>query len=1012
MDAQWVEHERWVDAVADAVYPITDAPGPVYLDLESDVLEAIGEVAGYDGSTREGLREAVRAVTVRDGTFSLSLLWQKQMTWRRTRLVNRKPPPSLPFLALTVLAAEDMGSADDGHTPNSYYARLCSLLDLPADQTSVRQQYMRRAEQLWGDLNRWLEDLEGERGIPTAYSLTYRYVGLPLSQALVREGDRRKLPAFFAQYGLPAGAELAPEVLSLYLGAWFGGETCSASASLRRLWGKPATRERIAAVAAVELVSWDGIVRDGDSASMGPQHVVGLMAQIRSGFMSRKLDLALTLRATLHDSFEDGIEVESAAGDWLPVNFVPAAANLWRTTFTGGIDDASVLEGVVSLRQVGLESRTLKHHPRSLVPLVHDELQMAFVEAERLQLNADSALLVREEVRGRPLVDDVLDVLQACARPGFVVERSMPGLPPGWVLITGVQLFAAPTSTRLNELVPLARDQLTIAGGLRIPSRIRKWSAVAPPEVRVAVESAETLRLVVLRSDDGQEVFTRAAQGGALVVSLAEAGLGAGDFQIALYAGGSKDPLQQATLRLRSSDGVDSAWQLAPRLVYGLSSPGGPAGALTATEVLEEQYPDVLVDGAMTTGVDLSDASPIVPAGIHPFWSQAGAAAPRSVVRVGTPDPGSCVVTGAHHLEYPTYWGGKQPRYIDGACKFCGLVKRSPGWIPRQARKKNEVDHVDVDVTALPAVAPGSGHLWDAALDALMHLGGGDASTLTSVAAQIDGSSVFTSAFPSHLEALGHIAVQRSPAGVVERWEISPSCLLVRGDRTLELVGHWPDQTLEDLLEDLSDAGAVGAEVVRTVLDSQPARRFIQGVDVSAAEEVASDARAEVLESAADGMLAALPALSRVVAAAPRVAMVGFSRAERFDVASASWTQANDVHSPGAYRLVRDFERVHVFRSALDVESGSAVRGSTHVVKHFAANDLGTSLARFIPSCGHLAVPLGSDLPGLYARAMVLASGTLPTARSLVVGDSKRNALLYDGVTQEQADLLVTLLSR
>jgi hypothetical protein len=573
-------------------------------------------------------------------------------------------------------------------------------------------------------------------------------------------------------------------------------------------------------------------------------------------------------------------------------------------------------------------------------------------------------------------------------------------------------MFAAPTSTRLNELVPLARDQLTIAGGLRIPSRIRKWSAVAPPEVRVAVESAETLRLVVTRSDDGQEVFTRAAQGGALVVALAGAGLEAGDYQIALFAGGSKDPLQQATLRLRSSDGVDSAWQLTPRLVYGLSSPGGPSGALTATELSEEECPDVLVDGAMTTGVNLSVPAQLVSARTHPFWSPAGAAAPRSVVRVGTPDPSSCVVTGAHHLEYPTYWGGKQPRYIDGVCKFCGLVKRSPGWIPRQARKKNEADHVDVDVTALPAVVPGSGHLWDAALDALMHLGGGAASALTSVAAQIDGSSVFTSAFPAHLEALGHIAVQRSPAGVIERWEISPSCMLVRGDGTLELVGHWPDQALADLRDDLGDAGAADVRVVSTQLDGQPARRFVHGADVAAAETVAPDLGAEVLLSATDAMLAALPALSLVVATAPRVAMVGFSRAERFDVPSASWTETNDVHAPGAYRLVRDFERVHVFRSAHDVESGSAVRGSTHVVKHFAANDVGASLARFIPSRGQLAVPLGSDLPGLYARAMVLASGTLPTARRLAVGDAKRNALLYDGVTQEQADLLVTLLSR
>lgn len=1011
MDEQWVEYDRWVDAVAEVVFPVSDSAGPVYLDLDEDVLEAIGESAKHDGSARDGLRNAVRDLTVEAGTFSLSRLWRAQVEWRRAEDPDR-PPPSLPFLALTVLAAEDMGSSDDGHARNSYYPRLCGLLGLSPTRGEVRVEYVRRAEQLWGDLNRWLESLEGARGIPTAYSLSFRYIGLPLSQALVRDGDRRKFPAFFAQYGLPAGSELAPEVLARYLDAWFGSESCAASASLKKLWKKPSAQERIASVAAVELVSWDGVVREGDVQSVGIQHRVGLMAQVHGGFMGRRLDLALTLRATGEDDFADGLEVESSSGEWLPVNFVPAVANIWRTTFTGGIDDASVLEGVVALRSARRPDQVLRHHPRSLVPLVYDEMQAAFVEAERLQLNADSALLVRSEVRGRALLDEVVAVLEACARPGYEVMDTITGLPRGWTLITGVQLFAAPTSTRLNELVPLARDQLTIAGGLRIPSRIRKWSVVAPPEVRAAVESAETLRLVVTRGDDSQaEVLSRSTHGGALVVSLANARLQVGDYQVALFAGDSDAPLQQATLRLRSSDGVDSAWHLAPRLVYELAVPGGPGGALTASE-LTEHVADVLVDGAVTTGPDEEPARQRVSAGLEPLWAPHVASTQPVTVRVGTPDASSCVVTGAHYLEYPTYRGGWQPRYIDGVCKFCGLVKRSPGWISKGARKKQDAEPTEVDVSSLPRVAPSTGPLWDAALDALMHLGGGSGAALRAVASQIDGSALFASAFPTRLESLGHIALERAATGEVERWEISPSCLVARDEREVELVGHWPDEAVADLLDDLADSGETDAQLVKHAVDGQPTRRFVEGADLEALADVASEGHGEVLASVTDAMLAALPPLSDVALSLPRAPMSGFTRAERFDVGSASWTPTSDVHAPGAYRLARGFENVYVFRSVADVETGLAVRGSAYLVKHLAANQRGVSLVRFLQKSGNAAVPIGCDLPGLYARAVVLASGLLPRTRKLVAGDTSRRALLYGELTQEQADLLVTLLSR
>lgn len=999
----WPRYERWNEAVASAVFPVLSEPAPVYLDLEEETLSQIAREAGSEHAPRDGLREAVRGVTVAGESFSLNRLWRAQRQWRSGRDYT-VPPPSLAFLALTALAAEDMGSSDDGFNANNYYSRLCVLLGLDPNHQPIRQQYQQRAEGFWGDLNRWLDGLDGMRGTPTAYALTFRYVGLPLSQALVREGDRRKFPLFFAQYGLAAGMDLAPEVLQRYLEAWFNSEGCPASVALKRLWSKPSTHERIATVAALELMGWDGAIAAAHVSQAPALQRVGLIAQVHQGFLGSGVDIALAVRSFGIDAFDGRMEVEASGGEWLPLTLTPSVANVWRTSFTSGLDIASVLEGVVKLRQEGADGQVHRHHPRSVVPLVFDEMQSAFVEQERLQLNVDSMLLVREKAQGRPIASRVADALRTCARPGFRVEGELDGLPAGWVLISGVQLFGAPSSGTFNELVPLARDQLTVAGGMRIPSRVRKWSALAAPEIRASVESVDGLRLVLTDLDtEREQAWT--TQGGALVVSLDDLALPVGDYRAALFAGDSRNPLQQVTIRLRSADGVDSAWHLAPRLTYTLSDPGGPMGAITAAEEDADLSMGRFVDGALALG---SSGVEAMPAPSRPIWS-----APKPVtqvimpVRIGSPDAQSCVVTGAHYLEYPTYFGGWGPKFIEGVCKYCGLVKRSPGWPRKKDSRPGKPSASHIEVADLPPVESASTRLWDAALDALMHLGGGTAASLTGVASQIDGSALFTTSFPVRLETLGHLAIERSPDGSPTRWEISPSCL-VPVPEGLELIGFWPGPHLAELLSLLEP---FGGRLVHQPKDGRPSRRRIEGVGADEVEAHLNDKFTLALD-AASAILDTLPALSSLRRALPREPMPGFNRAERYDVTSSSWLGTNDVSSPGAYRLSRGFERIHLLRSAEDVEAGLAARGSVYLVKHLAANLSGRSLAIYLPTRQAIVVPRGCDLPGLYARAAVLASGELPTSGKINLGELKRDCLVYSGISQDQADLLVTLLSR
>ena len=180
---------------------------------------------------------------------------------------------------------------------------------------------MRYAEHFWRWLNQWLDDLDGARGLPTAYALQHRFVGLPISQALVRQADRRHFPEFFAQYGFSGGMSIAPEALVPYLQGWFEAEHCPVSRNLRRIWDNPSAQERIASVVAVELAEWDGVLPEAQGGLPRLQKL-GLMAQVRKGFMDTALDISVTLRRPA-DAGEESMEIESTTGDWMPLTFRP-----------------------------------------------------------------------------------------------------------------------------------------------------------------------------------------------------------------------------------------------------------------------------------------------------------------------------------------------------------------------------------------------------------------------------------------------------------------------------------------------------------------------------------------------------------------------------------------------------------------------------------------------------------------------------------------------------------------
>jgi hypothetical protein len=1011
----WDRYEVWNQAFSLVVFTADKAGRPVYLDMDEDVLRIVASEAGVDPSRAvDDLVAAVRGTLNLDSSSGpvFGQHARRLTAWRRELRTNRdagalQPPPVLALLAVLTLAAEAMRH-DSDYAAIAYYPRLRRLLQVDDGQQGRRLEaaYRQQAENLWRGLSDWLSATDGRFGLPSAYALSHRYVGLPISQALVRAADRQRFLRMFSTFGLPPGTEVSPADMERLLDSWIRQHPCPVSKYLESLWQRGQARERIASVAAVELLSWDGSTGVPDETDGRHDGDVLLFCRLRR-FPRPQFEIAFVADfRTL--PCPRSLVVLSAEGK-PTIDVVPAAGARVQPTHASEVDPASLIEGVLRLADEDT-GRQASRRPRRVVPLRHDQLLNAYVECERVQLGEDAMLLVKDD---RSLPDAARGTLHLIARPGFREETSLPGLPTGWVLYTDVQIMASPAAepgqSDLNALVPILSSQLTLAGGLKLPGRVRKWSSLDPPEARAVVQDADSIAVRMTRLDDGDGAVgtptTWTSQDPTLVVDLTAERLADGDYELSLVSG--KKVVQETTLRLRSSNTPDRfSWQTAPRLVHDFDN--DPLAALRAAPAAGPAA-TTLVCGPCAS----SARAPSAPAAVAPSFAWWDAPRPRAgppptPIVIALPDPTSCVVTGAHWIKLPTFYGHPTSAMVTGVCEKCGLVKRFPArystrrFAQWSGRRPKQAGELRVDVSHLPEIKHRGGD-WDVALDSLVHVGGGAYALLERVALQVEGTSLFVDDFTRSLEVRGDLEIQRGADLAPEAWDVCRAYLAELADGTFALTGAWTQHARQALKELVRDAGG---SVHAAIGGPGPTSHIVHGVDPDQLEKIAASVdSAGVVQRAAAQLVGVLPPLSEVEAALPRIPLPGARRILKFHVPSASWVPVASAAAPGAYRLEAAFMTTDVFRSAKDVDCGEAALGTVQLTKHIAARQLGRPLIAYIENQRALVVPLGADLPVLYGRAAVLCSGRLPAPVL------QKRLLVYHDVPRSIADRMTRLLA-
>lgn len=1008
----WVLYDQWNTALDERLFTRDQQGLPVYVDCDLELLSACAADLGLTGDGLQLLVDAVRptlgveegpALAQHDQRFKRwrRLITRSTPTARRASAEDVPPPPVLALLAVLVIAAGQMG-ADADMAANAYYPRLNALLGLDDRQGQRLRSRFPATEQYWAGLNNYLAHYEGEFGLPTAYALGHRYVGIPQSQALIRATDRNRLTTFFGTFGLAPGSEMVAADLERLLDAWISVTPTPVSSNLSRLWKSGKARERVSGVVAIELAAWDGRFRDaeGEGSTRGD---LALTALVRQQFGRKAVELSFAARfPTLTASTV--LEVASAEGS-PAIGVVPAAGGRVRPVPGTRLDPNSLVGSQMELRDLDGD-QVVTRRPRRLVPLRRDELLGVLSEIDRVQLADDTVLLVRDE---GALPEKVLAVLETYGHYGTVYsseptgeQTSLAGMPTGWLLIDDVQLYAIPQDIRsldLQALVPISTAQLNLSGGLKMPGRVRKWSSLHPPEVRAVVGDAEKISVTLTDlGEERTELERWSVNGSAIAIPLEGLELENGDYELELSVNG--EPISVTTLRLRSGAAPDLvSWEQSPRLNYDLHA--SALAVVSADEQAAEGSP-LLVDGPNALGEAARQLAPVhCVEGIN--WSKTSSSAPQQLqtVVLGKADPTTCLMTGKHRIELPIFHGGKSKGVIEGVCGTCGIRKvypARPKWKspqgPTPTAQMLMPDPPDRSVATIG---------WDACLDALIHVGGGSLGALERVATQREGSSLFTDSFLRTLEGLGHIDVRRDEALQPVEWEANPAYLAETPSKGFALMGVWSTQSRHALGKALhASGGTLECEGDPEVISTW----FARGTDSMTLTALVEDAGIEayVLPDSVDRMLAALPPLSAVEAALPEVAIPTYNKAAIFNLRDAAWRVTPGVGAPGAYRLEQSFRTRTIWVDDAGALSRLGRVGSVQLVKHLAARAAGQPLVGWLPGTETLVVPLGADLPGLYGRAAMLCSGRPPQASRAA------RALGYPGVPRRVADALTTLL--
>jgi hypothetical protein len=984
------EYQAWNTAISETIYNPEAAGLPVYLDLDDSKFELITmhpALSGFE-PTKSALASAV-GNTIDWSAPKSKMLWpivRDSRLWMSKFLKHENPdgmPPMIAFLAVAVLAAEEMGNGEAN--ANAYYDQLFKLLEVDdVDiQKKLESAYRENVLVLWGYLKKWLTELEWEFGMPTAEALSHPYVSVAMSQALVREGDRRKLGRMFDLMNFTPGEYISPAEMSDYFNIWIQREDSHVSNSLKALWSKSSARQRISEVLSKELEVWDGTLFGG-AGNQGQ----GLL----SGNRQSKLKLALKVSSylgvprLLHSlafssqsaSLDEQVTLHATSSPEVPLLFQQASKTYSILQNAASVPLDSMLKGDLEVTP-GAGQKSSRRIPKDVVVLAFDEELQMYLETERASFGQDIWVLIRDVPA---LMANLHKILNLNARPGFQpLAENASGLPRGWVLIRNVQLVSAFDRTfelrQFEALSPLASSQLNLTGGLKVPGPMssRKFLSGHAPEILAISHFATKVEVRLFQSVWSEDTFEEKllqswkSDNGVLAQKLSEEISESGDYRVELLEDGVKTI--QRDFFLRSGDRPDPlGLRNAQTLVHSFDAIG--AAAAFEAHVWTEDSSNYICGATASYVYELSKDEESLADSFAEWLSEdviktETTAVSQVVIPMVNSD--SCIYTGKHNRELPICTNGA--KYVMGVCRNCGETKAEycSAYLVTKKRNYEKLSKARSANSVPPVLISKPSNVdFNAVLNLINHVVSGSAVALMNALEPLATDQMSSIQILELFEQLGHIEVTRTISGKPDQWALVMKQVLFRdAPQNSALIGMWQSDDIEiagRLLEPL-----VEAEPPRVGLEFEPP------ADLEGVTEKLTELGFDVGSS--NDLLDALPGLAWVRENLKRLPLPSTEAIETFDFEKGQWVETEHLVS-GAVRLRGGFGARYFYISQEDLSNGLGVSSSATIVKYLAANERDVSILKYSTDESALFVPLGAKIPGLYGRAVLLASGTPP----------------------------------
>lgn len=391
-------------------------------------------------------------------------------------------PPFLAHLVFFVVAA---GTEDD-FADHAYYPRVWRLLGEDRDGAPPSFDQMIN---LWSDLEKWSrEDRHEELGRFVAWPRGgWIHVGMPWSQRILSEDERKALPRIFYRAEFDPTAPPATDVLIRDLVSI--GREFLRRQTVRLLTsdaedGK-AMRNALADLVLEELSSWNGDVPAdelGEEAPAEPRVQTGLRICLDVDTFSRTARPYFRFKATrpfpaggLH--FDEGTsgqawECTETHQGWSTPLLTNAAPGTQQRVDAASFDWKRGF--VISDSETGWRARLRAADVRLFFPGRHENLH-GWVEARKLQRERDFIVLAVERLA------PAVRAWGAAACVSFSAY-DVRGLPVGWIGFSGKGATKSCPNIDVLSLSPTMR--LSLTGGVKT-GRGNTYFHFAPPSITV-----------------------------------------------------------------------------------------------------------------------------------------------------------------------------------------------------------------------------------------------------------------------------------------------------------------------------------------------------------------------------------------------------------------------------------------------------------------------------------------------------------------------------------------------